>query len=187
MSIRTLKWAAIFSFIIAMVILLGGGITMKRDLPPYPEKVADTAGSVLFRKSDIIAGQNVYQRYGLMDHGAVWGHGAQRGAEFSASSLHILAEAVGDYLAKQEYGSPYNGLSDLQKELIDVKTKNELKTNRYDPATDTLTLTAAQAEGLRKIHEHWDKTFRDGEFGFGYLPNTIAGEQDRLQIPVERG
>ena len=62
MSLKGLKWAAILCFIVAMVILLGGGIAMRKDLPPYPGKVVDSAGNVLFQKSDIVAGQNVYQR-----------------------------------------------------------------------------------------------------------------------------
>jgi nitric oxide reductase subunit B len=86
MSLRALKWAAILCFIVAMVVLLGGGVSMKKSLPPYPGKVVDSGGNLLFEKSDIIDGQNVYQRFGLMDHGAVWGHGAQRGSEFSATS-----------------------------------------------------------------------------------------------------
>ena len=83
MSIKTLKWAAILCFIVAMAVLLGGGVAMKKDLPPYPGKVVDSGGEILFVKSDIIAGQGVYQRFGLMDHGAVWGHGSQRGPESS--------------------------------------------------------------------------------------------------------
>ncbi|MGD8765753.1 MAG: hypothetical protein PVG87_25825, partial [Desulfobacteraceae bacterium] len=106
MSLKTLKWAAILCFVVAMAILLGGGIAMKKDLPPYPGKVVDAKGNVLFEKSNIIAGQDVYQRYGLMDHGAVWGHGSQRGPEFSAASLHIMAEAIGDYLGQKDYGKP---------------------------------------------------------------------------------
>ena len=108
MSLKTLKWAAILCFVVAMAVLLGGGVYMKKDLPPYPGKVVGPSGEVLFQKSNIIAGQDVYQRYGLMDHGAVWGHGSQRGPEFSATSLHIMAEAIGDYLAQQDYGKPYN-------------------------------------------------------------------------------
>ena len=73
MSLNTLKWAAILCFFGAMAVLLGGGVAMKKDLPPYPGKVIDAQGKVLFMKADIFAGQNVYQRYGLMDHGAVWG------------------------------------------------------------------------------------------------------------------
>ena len=91
MSLKTLKWAAILCFVVAMAVLLGGGVAMKNDLPPYPAKVVDAGGNVLFERSDIIAGQDVYQRYGLMDQGAVWGHGSQRGPEFSATSLNILS------------------------------------------------------------------------------------------------
>jgi len=34
MSVKTLKWAAIISFIVAMAILLGGGVAMKKELAP---------------------------------------------------------------------------------------------------------------------------------------------------------
>ena len=182
MSLKMLKWAAIICFVVAMAILLGGGIYMKKDLPPYPGKVIGPDGKVLFQKSDIIAGQDVYQRYGLMDHGAVWGHGSQRGPEFSAASLHLIAEAIGDYLAQKDYGKPYNSLDDLQKGVIDVKTAHEIKPNRYDAAKDTLTLTVAQIEGLERVKGHWEKIFKMGEQRYGFLPDTIRTEEQRLQI-----
>jgi nitric oxide reductase subunit B len=182
MSLNTLKWAAILCFIIAMAVLLGGGIVMKKDLPPYPGKVIDAQGKVLMLKADILAGQDVYQRFGLMDHGAVWGHGSQRGPEFSAASLHIIAEAVGDTLAGNDYGVAYQDLDKLQKGLIDVKTTHEIKPNRYDPATDTLTLTDAQVKGLERVVQHWGITFKDGEQRYGFLPNTIPDEEQRLQV-----
>jgi nitric oxide reductase subunit B len=182
MSLNTLKWAAILCFLVAMAILLGGGVYMQKDLPPYPGKVVDPNGKVLFQKSDIFAGQDVYQRYGLMDQGAVWGHGSQRGPEFSASTLNMLAEATGDYFARTDYGKPYSMLDELQKGLVDVKTKHEIKANRYDAATDTLMLTAAQVEGLERVNLHWEKIFKQGEQRYGFLPDTIADEQHRLQI-----
>jgi nitric oxide reductase subunit B len=182
MSLKMLKWAAILCFVVAMAILLGGGIYMKKDLPPYPGKVVGPNGQVLFQKSDIIAGQDVYQRYGLMDHGAVWGHGSQRGPEFSATSLHLIAEAIGDHFAQKDYNKPYNGLDDLQKGLIDVKTIHETKPNRYDAAKDTLTLTAAQVEGLNRVKQHWEKIFKEGEQRYGFLPDTIGVAEQRLQV-----
>jgi nitric oxide reductase subunit B len=182
MSLNTLKWAAILCFIVAMAVLLGGGIAMKKDLPPYPGKVIDDDGKVLMLKTDILAGQDVYQRFGLMDHGAVWGHGSQRGPEFSATSLHILAEAVGDTLARNDYGAAYQDLDDLQKALIDVKTTHEIKPNRYDPATDTLTLSDAQVKGLERVVQHWGTIFKEGEQRYGFLPNTIPDEEQRLQV-----
>ncbi|MBW1696049.1 MAG: cbb3-type cytochrome c oxidase subunit I [Deltaproteobacteria bacterium] len=182
MSLSTLKWAAILSFIVAMVVLLGGGVAMKDQLPPYPGKVVDTNGKQLFTKADILAGQDIYQRYGLMDHGAVWGHGSQRGPEFSAATLHLMAQGVQNYLAFQEYGKPYDKLDDIGKAIIDVKTKKEFKTNRYDSAKDTLTLTAAQIKGLERAQKYWEKTFKEGEKRYGILPNTILTEQQRQQI-----
>ena len=39
MSLNKLKWAAILCFVVAMVVLLWGGVAMKKELPPYPGKV----------------------------------------------------------------------------------------------------------------------------------------------------
>ena len=81
MSLEKLKWAVIICFVVSMIVLLAGGFLAKDQLPLYPRKVVDSTGEILFQKPDILAGQNVYQRYGLMDHGSVWGHGSQRGME----------------------------------------------------------------------------------------------------------
>ena len=66
---------------------------------------------MLFTRADILAGQDVYQRYGLMDHGSVWGHGSQRGTEFSAVTLHEWGEAVQAALARAGHGK-YGGSSE---------------------------------------------------------------------------
>ena len=182
MSLKSLKWAAILCFVVAMAVLLGGGMVMKKDLPPYPGKVVGPDGNVLFEKANIIEGQNVYQMYGLMDQGAVWGHGSQRGPEFSAASLKLIADAIGDYYARKDYGKAYNDLDDLEKGLIDVKITHETKPNRYDAATDTLTLTAAQVDGLNRVKAYWTKIITEGLQRFGFLPNTIKDENQRLEI-----
>ena len=182
MSLAKLKWAAILCFIVAMVILLGGGVAMKKDLPPYPGKVVGPDGRVLFQKENIFAGQDVYQRYGLMDQGAVWGHGSQRGPEFSASTLHIMADAIGEYFAQKDYGKPYGDLDKLQQGMIDVKIQHETKPNRYDASKDELTLTAAQVEALKRVRQHWENVFQKGEVRYGFLPDTIRTAEQRLEI-----
>lgn len=182
MTVKSLKWASIICFVVAMAILLGGGYYMKKDLAPYPGKVAGPDGALLFGRDDIMNGQNVYQRYGLMDQGAVWGHGTQRGPEFSALSLHILAEAVGDYYAGQDYGAAYAALDELQKKIVDAKTAHEIKLNRYNGAADALVLTPAQLEGVNRIAAYWDTMFSKGFQRFGLLPDTIADSRERLDI-----
>ena len=182
MSLEKLKWAAIISFVLSLLILLGGGYFARDRVPPYPGKVVDSGGNVLFQKSDIMEGQNVYQRYGLMDHGSVWGHGSQRGMEFSATTLHLLGDAVRTSISNQEYGKPYSSLDDLQKGIVDLRTTRELKTNRYDAGKDTLTLTPDQVAALESLQQFWEKTFKEGQKRYGFLPDTIQTPEERLQI-----
>ena len=73
-------------------------------------------------------------------------------------------------------------LNGIEKGIIDVKIKHETKPNRYDAASDTLTLTAAQVEGLKRVKQHWEKIFKEGEQRYGFLPNTIDDENQRLEI-----
>ena len=182
MSLEKLKWAAIICFVVALAVLIGGGALAKKDLPPYPGEVVDPGGNVLFQRSDILAGQDVYQRYGLMDHGSVWGHGSQRGAEFSATTLHLIGDAVRNSLSHETYGKPYQELDELDRDFIGLRTIKEIKANRYDSSTETLTLTSAQVQALNEVHQLWEKTFKEGHRGYGFLPDTIPTEKERLQI-----
>ena len=45
---------------------------------------------VLFTGDDIGEGQAVFLRYGLMDNGSIWGHGAYLGPDYSAEALHRI-------------------------------------------------------------------------------------------------
>jgi nitric oxide reductase subunit B len=182
MSVEVLKRAAIVSFIVALVGLLVGGVLANRQAPPYPGEVVGPDGEVLFTKPDIMAGQQVFQRYGLMDHGSVWGHGSQRGMEFSAVTLHRIAETVRASEAQDRYALDYDELNPDQRDVVDLRTRREIKTNRYDASTDTLTLTSAQVRALEDVQEYWETTFREGEDRHGFLPNTVPTGTERQQL-----
>lgn len=182
MSLRGLKWTAILCFVVTLAILIIGGVSTIHQLAPYPGKVVGTDGTVLLTKQDILAGQDVFQSHGLMDQGSVWGHGTQRGPEFSAVSLHIISETVRSSIAQRDYGKPYAELDDLQKDLVGVKAIHEIRKNRYDPASDVLTLTEAQVTGLKAVERHWEDTFKKGATRYGFLPDTIASPKQRLDI-----
>jgi len=182
MSTETLKKAAIISFIIALGGLLLGGLFANREAPPYPDRVLAPDGKVLFTAGDILAGQNVYQRYGLMDHGSVWGHGSQRGMEFSAVTLHRIGEKVRDELSLQEYRRSYSRLSEEEKDLIDVRTRRSMKANHYDPDADVLQLDSARVAALEDTVEFWENTFREGDADYGFLPDQIPTREERKQL-----
>lgn len=61
-----------------------------RNAPPIPAQVVDAQGARLFSGDDIRDGQAVFLKYGLMDNGSIWGHGAYLGPDYSAAALHRI-------------------------------------------------------------------------------------------------
>jgi nitric oxide reductase subunit B len=182
MSTETLQRAAIVCFVIALGGLLLGGFFANREAPPYPGRVLGPDGEVLFTKADILAGQDVFQRYGLMDHGSVWGHGSQRGMEFSAVTLHRAGARVREELALGAYGRPYAELAGEGKDLVDIRTRRLMKANAHDADADTLRLEPAQEAALAENLEFWERTFREGDTGYGFLPETVPTAEERRQL-----
>src|ERR1700682_6246535 len=104
------------------------------DEPPIPSQIVDPGGQVLFTGADVIAGQEVFLRNGLMEYGSIFGHGAYLGPDFTADYLHRAA-----LIATEHYGGS-------SSEAAKQKTIADFKTNRYDSVMGVLTYTAAQAE-----------------------------------------
>lgn len=182
METSHLRWGAVVSFIVAMLVLLLGGQAVKNELPPYPEKVVSEDGRLLFDKSELIRGQDVYQKYGLMDHGSVWGHGSLRGMDFSATTLHLVSRAMQSFYAGEKYSRNLEELSFEQREDIKAIVRNQIKQNRYDNSTSTLTLTKAQEAALKQIGEYWDGEFGAGDTAYGFLPDTVKTADERTDI-----
>ena len=90
------------------------------DEPPIPARVVDPSGQVIFTGVDVIAGQEVFLRNGLMEYGSIFGHGAYLGPDFTADYLHRAALIAIDH---------YGGLS---SEAAKQQTIDDFKTNRYD-------------------------------------------------------
>lgn len=186
MSINNLRKMAIFSFIASMLVLLIGGYLSLDKIPPYPEKVLDSSGNLIFTKSDLIEGQNTYQKYGLMDHGSVWGHGTLRGPDFSALTLKLSYEKMKEFYALK-YGKDYDKLSDEEKAVIQFKVKSEIRNNAYNPENKTLTLTDSQVYALNEIRKYYNELFSKGDiekgnYGYGFLKNTVKTEIERYRI-----
>ena len=76
------------------------------DAPPIPARVEDASGRTLFTSAEILRGQEVFLKYGLMEHGTLWGHGAYLGPDYSADTLHEAVEVGRDTLARLRYGQP---------------------------------------------------------------------------------
>ena len=74
------------------------------DEPPIPAQVVDANGKVLFTGKDIIAGQQIFLKNGLMEYGSIFGHGAWLGPDYTADYLHRAAELTTDLLRRFRFG-----------------------------------------------------------------------------------
>jgi nitric oxide reductase subunit B len=176
-----LKIGAAFAFVAAMAVLLVGGRFNRNAVPPYPGRVTG-AGVLITDRAAIMRGQQVYQRYGLMDHGSVWGHGSQRGMDFSAQTLHLIGDSLRVQIAATRFGRPYASLAREDQAMVDALAIYDIKENTYDPATGELNISAAKAQAFRDVQAYWDGVLGRGDRTHGFLPNTVRTADERADI-----
>ncbi|MEO9131342.1 MAG: nitric-oxide reductase large subunit, partial [Sphingomonas sp.] len=171
---------------IVMVLGFAGliAITMLsyRNAPPIPARVVDAAGQTIFTGDQISDGQAIFLRYGLMDNGSIWGHGAYLGPDYSAEVLHQMGESVSGALAQQQFGKPLAALTPVELASIRGATAATLKTNNFDAATDTLRLTAPEAAAWREQTARWTAYFTDPTRNGGLKPNLITDPAELNQL-----
>src|SRR6516164_1074338 len=153
-----------------------------QNAPPIPEKFTDPAGSVAFSADDVIAGQQVFLKHGLMDNGTIWGHGGYLGPDFSAQSLHIFAVDLAERIARERLSRGYADLTLEEKAAVDGAVALDLKANRYDPPTRTLALPAGAAESFNGLVEYWTKYFGGPERNGGLARETVSNPRELRQL-----
>jgi nitric oxide reductase subunit B len=152
------------------------------NAPPIPEQVSDETGSVLFSGADIQMGQEVFLKYGLMEHGSLWGHGAYLGPDYSAEYLHRLSEVTRDTIASSKYGKPFAQLSPDETSIVSARTMTALKENRYEPASRTLQFSAGEAAAYRMQLPEWSEYFTRQDAAPGLPVNYIQNPSERRAL-----
>jgi nitric oxide reductase subunit B len=151
----------------AVILVLIGGFTVLialaakayKDAPPIPEQVVDPSGRVLFTREDILGGQEVFLKYGLMENGTIWGHGAYLGPDFSAEYLRALGEDAAAWIARQRVGRDLSALTEPEAATVRAEVQRLLKQNRYDPERRVLIFTEPEARSYERQIERWADYF----------------------------
>ena len=138
--------------------------------PPIPERVVDNEGRVLFSRNDVVEGQQIFLRNGLMEYGSIFGHGAYLGPDFTADYLHRAALSV-----LGQYGA-------VESDQAKAHTISDFKTNRYDEATQTLTFTPAQARAFEEMQMYYQKFFDEPTTKYGLRPGAIRDPAQVKQL-----
>src|SRR5690606_31125175 len=90
---------AILTFVIGFGILGYLAYRTYADAPPIPGSVVAADGEVLFTREDLSEGQLVFGKYGLMEYGTIFGHGAYLGPDFTADYIERAREAMARFHA----------------------------------------------------------------------------------------
>ena len=140
------------------------------DEPPIPARVVDANGGLLFTGEDILAGQDIFLKNGLMEYGSIFGHGAYLGPDFTADYLHRAA-----LIAIDDHGG-------AKSESAARETIRDFKANRYDPASGTLYYTAGQADAFGKLVNYYGDFFGTPTTKYGLRPDAISDPQQVRQL-----
>jgi nitric oxide reductase subunit B len=167
---RSVVIVMIFGF--AVLILMS--FRAYQNAPPVPAKAVTPGGEVVFSAEDVAAGQEVFLKYGLMDNGTIWGHGGYLGPDFSAQTLHGLALHLAGQIAQDRFQTPYANLRENEKAAVDAAVAAAFKANRYDAATEALTLHDDGKAAFTEQVAYWTNHFADPAKNGGLARGAVA-------------
>lgn len=174
----TKLWVGLVAVIAGSFGVLGFyGWEIYREAPPVPVRVVTESGRVVFTGEQIKDGQNVWQSMGGQEVGSVWGHGGYVAPDWSADWLHRECVWLLDHWAG-ERGVTYADLPAEEQAALRARLQRELRTNRYDAATGTLTVSDVRAEAIAAVGRHYEALFGADTSG------DLVWRRDAYAIPA---
>ncbi len=138
--------------------------------PPMPGRIVSPDGQVQFTRDDIVAGQQVFLRNGLMEYGSIFGHGAYLGPDFTADYLRRASEMARLRNAQASPGE------------AQARTIEEFKTNRFNAETDTLQFTENQTAAFHALRQSYAEFFGDPTTRHGLRRGSVTDPQQIHQL-----
>ncbi|MBE9241684.1 nitric-oxide reductase large subunit [Synechocystis salina] len=167
--------------VITFSVLLGAGAAISKYAPPHPGLVQSPQQETIFTAADVENGQVTYLGRGGQHVGSVWGHGSYLAPDWTSDVLHRWGLATAGVLYANDPGfsqADLEALSASDRALLEAQVQEQFKPNRYDGETDTLALTAAQAEGLKQVFADYQELLAHGSRIHSIPDGWFKSEQD---------
>ncbi len=151
--------------VITFTVLLGAGAAIWKNAPPIPTTIQSSQQEIVLRAEDIERGQTTYLGRGGQHIGSIWGHGSYLAPDWTADVLHRWGLATAGILYANDTHFSQADLEALplpERAKLQAEVSQEFKINRYDPATQALTLTTAQTRGLQQVFEDYQTLLTHG-------------------------
>lgn len=141
--------------IVSFGALLYYGREVYQMAPPVPERILAPGGTVVFTGDDIRAGQDVWRAIGGHELGSIWGHGSYTAPDWTADWLHREAVWLLDHWAHEKGERGYEALEEEHQAALRARLQREMRTNTYDPAAETITVSALRARAILAVQAHY--------------------------------
>ena len=109
-------------FVFNLVLMGTGTWFAYQESPPIPEKVVGPGGDVIATDEQI----RTFQRNRLMNHGSILRNGAYYGTDYTANTLQLKLQYMGDYYAGERYSGSYDPLSSERQAAIADLVRQDL-------------------------------------------------------------
>ncbi len=141
------------------------------EAPPIPDYKNEN-NEIVFSHDEILEGQAVFQRYGLMDFGSMFGDGANRGPDFTAQALHQTTLYINEYYSNQP------GITKLAWLGVEEQTRREMRENKYLKSLNQVTITPAQEYACQRLVEFYTAYFTTSSFQHSLKSTYIRDKED---------
>ena len=176
---KRLWWTLAMILLVSFAILGFMGTEIYRTMPPVPEAYVTDGGEVVYTREDIEFGRQVWQTTGGHQQGSIWGHGAYVAPDWTADWLHREAVALLEIWARRDFGASLEKLTEDRRAMLEQRLRREMRTNRWDPESNRVTVSAERAEAIRTVAAHYD-----GLFGSDPELDGLRAAYAMMQFPV---
>ena len=172
-------WIALAAVMVFSFGVLGWiGSRIYQEMPPLPDRVVTTDGTVVIAEGVIGRGQNVWQTMGGMQVGSVWGHGSYLAPDWTADWLHGEAVFMLDEWAKAEFnGAAYDTLPFEDQARLRGRLEIMMRTNTFDPKTRTITIDPMRARAFEHSVARFGEVFIKGNPRYAIPAGSIRSEE----------
>jgi nitric oxide reductase subunit B len=175
----------LFVIVAAFTVLIFGGARISQHKPPIPERMVAPSGEVVLTGEDVRLGQRQYLSRGGQQTGSIWGHGAYLAPDWSADALHRtglvaagLARGLSPRAAAEFRQADLEALGPGERGRVEGEVRDELRRNRYDAETGTLTLSPAQAAAFPALVAYYTRLFGEGSDEMSIPRGFVADPAD---------
>ena len=189
MSTTRKLWLGLAALLLAsFAVLLWVGEQVHQQAPPLPAAVLTSGGQTLYTRADMELGRQVWQSIGGQQLGSIWGHGALVAPDWSADWLHREATTMLELLARDEGAPSFAALDAGRQAALKARVQSELRHNRYDPTTDTITVSDLRAHAMAAVAAHYDSLFSNDPAtaklreGYAMRDNTVGNMEHRRAV-----